>query len=76
LLKTTVWAAIYEGGIFGPFFFDDTVNSEHYLHILQNQFWPKVQEEGLEDKLIFVQDGAPSHWSRNVRDWLNKKFPE
>ena len=29
--RTTVWAAIWQGGIIGPFFFDETVNSQRYL---------------------------------------------
>ncbi len=58
-----------------PFIFDDTVNSDHYLAMLQEQFLPEVQARGLEDDLIFMQDGAPPHWGRAVRDWLNENFP-
>lgn len=68
--RTTVWAAIGEPGVIGPFFFDENVNSERYLDMLQNFFWPKVLERNLEQELIFMQDGAPPHWGRNVRNWL------
>ena len=39
--RTTVWAAIWQGGVFGPFFFDECINSERYLALLQNEFGRK-----------------------------------
>ena len=45
--RTTAWAAIWQGGVYGPFFFDGTVNKERYLQMLQKEFWPVVvAEEG------------------------------
>ena len=73
--KTTVWAAIGSNGVFGPFFHDETVNSDRYLSMLQNQFWPAVEQRNLTNDMIFMHDGAPPHWGRNVREWLNGKFP-
>ena len=72
--KTTVWAAICADRLIGPFFFDQTVNGERYLSMLQEQFWPEVERIGLNEKMIFMQDGAPPHWSRAVRNWLDMKF--
>lgn len=73
--RTTVWAAIWADGIIGPIFFEETVNGERYLAMLQEQFWPAVERLGLKEELIFMQDGAPPHWSRAVRAWLDEKFP-
>ena len=33
--KATAWAAIWEGGMISPFFFDRTVNAEWYIIMLQ-----------------------------------------
>ena len=51
-----------EQRLFGKFFFLETVNSERYLEMLSSQFWPSVQQQNLQNDLIFMQDGAPSHW--------------
>lgn len=74
--RTTVWAAIWQGGVYGPFFFDDTVNKERYLAMLQEEFWPVVEEEGRTGSILFMQDGAPPHWGIPVRNWLNEKLHE
>ena len=53
--KTTVWAAIGRQGLFGPFFFSETVNSDRYLTMLKCQFWPLLKQRSLENNLIFMQ---------------------
>ena len=40
--------------------------------MLQEFLWPKVKQR----RLIFQQDGAPAHYSLEVRDWLDQKFPD
>ena len=72
--KTMVWAAIGSAGIIGPFFFDGNVSGDSYLQMLQTKFWPAFKRLQNCSKLIFMQDGAPPHYAKNVRDWLNKKF--
>ena len=72
--KTTVWAAICADHLIGPFFFDQTINGERYLSMLQEQFWPEVERLGLEENMVLMQFGAPTHWGRSVRDWLDTKF--
>lgn len=72
--KITVWAAIGRQGLFGPFFFSDSVNSERYLNMLSSQLWPLIQQRHLENDLIFMQDGAPPHWGLSVRKWLDEHF--
>ena len=60
--------------IIGPFFFiENTVTGNSYLDMLVNFAVPQV--EHLQPTIIFQQDGAPPHWSRNVRDYLNETFP-
>lgn len=73
--RTTVWAAIGERGVIGPFFFDETINSERYLAMLQTHFHPELELRQIQNDIIFMQDGAPPHWGRMVRNWLNENFP-
>ena len=27
-------------------------------------------------KMVFMQDGAPPHWAKSVRDWMNVHLPD
>lgn len=67
-----VWCGLTSSGLIGPYFFDNSVTGESYLHMLQEFLWPKVKQR----RLIFQQDGAPAHYSLEVRDWLDQKFPD
>jgi hypothetical protein len=73
-LKVIVWAAVGVTRLIGPIFFDGTINGQRYLHMLQTQFWPQLDDNEREE-VRFMQDGAPPHWLRKVRNWLEKKFP-
>uniref|UniRef100_A0AC35UEG3 Uncharacterized protein n=1 Tax=Rhabditophanes sp. KR3021 TaxID=114890 RepID=A0AC35UEG3_9BILA len=48
--KTTVWAGIYEGGIIGPFFFDETVNGVRNLK-LTDPYNGTITKNGITDNL-------------------------
>ena len=52
----TVWAAISSMEIIGPIFFDGTVNQDNYLHMLQTEFWPRIENQ---NNIYFQHDGAP-----------------
>lgn len=74
--KVNVFCAISQHKVYGPFFFDGlTVNGDRYLEMLQTWLFPKFEEQGNFDNLIFQQDGAPPHWSLQVREFLNDFFP-
>ena len=66
----TCWAAISSSGIIGPYFFETTVNSCTYLDMLENYFLPRVQDE----ESYFQHDGAPAHYGKDVRTWLDQNF--
>jgi hypothetical protein len=73
--RLTVWAAIGYPGIIGPIFFQENVTGERYLALLQNHFFPAAQALPNHDQIIFMQDGAPPHWSLPVRNWLTAMLP-
>ena len=75
------WVGILDGAIIGPFWFLDNfgqpvnVNQENYLEMLREKVWPCLEEKNTTRHIWFQQDGAPSHTSNIVMDWLNLKFP-
>ena len=70
-----VWAGVWSGGRVGPFFFDGSVSTETYLNLLNEKVWPKISRSIKREKLWYQQDGAPAHFARTVRDWLDCHFP-
>lgn len=74
--KIVVWCGLWSRGIVGPFFFEGTVNGENYLDMLKEWLIPQIQAHPLFDTMLFMQDGAPPHFSREVRAWLHDTFPE
>src|SRR5215469_2188886 len=76
--KVTVWCALANNRIYGPYFFDEkTVNSASYLNMLQTFFVPQLQQiRGHLRRIIFQQDGAPPHYALEVRAYLDQTFAD
>jgi hypothetical protein len=80
-LRTTVWCGFWEGGVLGPFFFEDdegnavTINGERYRDMISTQLWPSLEDTEI-DNLWFQQDGATCHTSRQTLAFLHEKFPQ
>jgi transposase len=72
--RVTVWAAIGCHGVIGPVFIEENVNGANYLQMLQQTLMPTIQQWPSFDSLVFMQDGAPPHWSVAVRNFLTKNF--
>lgn len=71
--KCNVFCAISERRVYGPFFFEgETVSGDNYLDMLRNWLMPQLTEVG---DYLLQQDGAPLHWHRNVRNFLNEVLP-
>lgn len=71
----TVWAAIYNDVLIGPYFFDGTVNQHVYLAMLEEFLIPEMEHRGINiQNVIFQQDGAPPHSTNIVTAWLNNHF--
>lgn len=67
-------------GIFqiGPYFLPPRLNGETYHHFLQNELPALLEDVPLHVRaeIIFQHDGAPAHFSRQVRDFLDAHYPE
>lgn len=69
--KITVWCGFHAGGVIGPYFFVDdhdrhvTVNGERYRGMLENYFWPQLDDLDLDD-MWFQQDDATCHTAYRI----------
>lgn len=80
--KINVWAGILNNQIIGPIFYQDNLTGLRYLQFLEELIHPLIiqcLEENVdqmqEDQLYFQQDGAPPHFSLEVRQYLDTVFP-
>ncbi|GFU85983.1 DUF4817 domain-containing protein [Trichonephila clavipes] len=73
--KLTVWCALWDGGIIGPYFFKNdeghnvTVNGDRYRAMITNFFIPELNNHDVQE-LWFQQDGATCHTARATIDLL------
>jgi hypothetical protein len=77
--RVTVWCAIAEFGVVGPYFFEEggitvTVTSDRYIEMLENFLRPLVEEMDVADAW-FQQDGATAHTARRSMQVLREMFP-
>lgn len=72
-----VWCGILDGHIIGPYFFDDNVTGELYLRMLRDVLprMLEVVDVNTVQRMWLQQDGAPPHYARPVRDFLNLTYP-
>jgi len=79
--KTTVWCALWAGGIIGPYFFKNeagqnvTVNGARYRAMITEYLLPEIESRNLDD-IWFQQDGATCHTSRESIALLRQQFGE
>ena len=55
-------------------FFDTTINAENYLKMLQTHVRPALTRMRKLSSTVFMQDGAPAHFSSRVRNYLEQTF--
>ena len=72
--KVLVWCAISAKKIYGPYFFESSVNQHNYLEMIKKYFWPKHLRTAHHEKHYFQQDGATPHTANIVQEWLASKF--
>lgn len=74
--KVNVWCAVSREKLYGPFFFaENTVRGNNYTDMLENFFYPQLEQDGiLNQNVYFQQDGAPPHYSNIARESVNQQF--
>ncbi len=73
--RVMVWCGIWNDRIIGPYFFDKSVTGATYLELLQDKIWPEIELFHGLGQVWFQQDGAPAHYHKDVRQWLDMKMP-
>ena len=69
-----VWCGLSAGGLIGPFLFEGTVTGEAYLEMLRSSILPAVRALYENSELFYQQDGAPPHYHRDVRSFLEENL--
>ena len=69
-----VWIGLIKDHIIGSLFFNWSITGDSYLNLLQTQVLPAIRTaiDNEEEFVIFQQDGASAHYSKKVRDWLDR----
>lgn len=71
-----VWMGFSSKCLLRPFFFDATVSGDSYLHMLQTHVIPQLKQHKKKSSTVFQQDGAPPHYSNQVRTYLREQFSD
>lgn len=66
-----VWCGIYHNRIIGPHFFNEPLNGPSYLNSLREDL--NLDER---ENMWLQQDGAPPHYHRKVRAFLDQRYPQ
>ena len=61
--------------LIGPFVFDNNLTENTYEAFLRNELPRFLEALMIRSKMYFQHDGAPPHYTRDVRDYLNESFP-
>jgi hypothetical protein len=72
-----VWVGIIENHLIGPYVLPRRLNGDGYLQLL-NEVLPELLEEVslvIQRDLWYLHDGAPLHYARQVRTWMDISFP-
>lgn len=74
LLGVNAWCGLSARGLVGPFFFEGTVTGEAYLEMLRSSILPAIRALYENSELFYQQDGAPPHYRRDVRAFLDENL--
>lgn len=75
--SVNVWAGIIGNTFIGPVILPNRLNSSSYLNHLEVMVDIIADEVPLNvrNNLIFQHDGAPAHYGRIIKDWLDQNYP-
>lgn len=74
--SVNLWAGIIGGRLIGPFVLPDRLNGAAYLDFLQNELPDLLHDvpEETRRSMVFQHDGCPSHYHRDVREFLDTNY--
>lgn len=74
----SVWCGILNNKVIGPIFYNGYLTAARYLNFLRNEISEFLEQLPLQDyiNIVWQQDGAPPHFSRDIGDYLEDQFHE
>ena len=71
-----VWAGVVRDQLVGPVFLPNRLTGNEYLQVLRNNVEEVFDDMPLQHRrnAYFIHDGAPAHFSIQVREYLNARF--
>ena len=71
-----VWCEIINGYLIGLYFFEANINKHTYLTLIRDELPGLMEDVDLETRrrMWLHQDGAPPHFARIVRAFLNEYY--
>ena len=75
--SVNVWCGVLGNKLIGPFVFDNNLTGNTYEVFLRNELPGLLEDIPLiiMSQMYVQHDGAPPHYTRHVREYLNKSFP-
>jgi len=75
--KVNIWCGVICDFLIGPFELPCNLNGPLYLNFLEETLNELLEDVplNLRQNMWFMQDGAPPHYSLQVRNYLNRVFP-
>lgn len=72
-----IWCGIVGNFIIGPYELPARLNGNEYLRFLENDLPGMLEDVPLliRQNIWYMHDGAPAHYSIQVRNFLNQNFP-
>lgn len=74
--SVNVWAGLVNNMLIGPFVLPNRLNGANYLNFLRNDLPILLEDVPLDvrQRMWFLHDGCPAHFSLQVRNHLNHVF--
>lgn len=74
--RVNVWLGIIDSLVIGPVFLPERLNGDNYLEFLRDELPLLLEDLPLitRNRMWFMHDGAPPHFSRQVRLHLHQQF--
>lgn len=75
--SVNVWCGMVDGYLIGPYILENRLTGEHYLSFLRNELTTLLEEVpiNIRMQMYYQHDGAPAHYARQVKEYLNQEYP-
>jgi len=76
--SVNVWCGVLGNRLIGPFVFHSNLTGNTYETFLRNELPGLLEDVPLmvSSQMYFQHDGAPLHYTRHVREYLNESIPK